>query len=97
MVRFFQTVPSASVDLRRDRAVGIDRVAAVDEEVRLVAAHGLVERMPPQSWLIPQPWPAVSPDQTKLTSVPALAGVRKLPVIGSDATPGVARSSKVTL
>jgi hypothetical protein len=41
-------------------------------------------RRPPQSGLIPKPWPQVSPDHANVTDVPAIAGgVAKRPVTSS--------------
>ena len=39
--------------------------------------------MPPSSGLMPQPWPATSPPQTKLTSRRSAGAVRKRPITGS--------------
>ena len=39
--------------------------------------------MPPSSGLMPQPWPATSPPQTKLTSRRLAGAVRKRPTRGS--------------
>src|ERR1700745_99598 len=44
--------------------------------------------MPPSSGLMPQPWPATSPPQTKLTSWRSAGAVRKRPIIGSPGISG---------
>ena len=52
--------------------------------------------MPPSSALMPQPWPATSPPQTKLTSRLSDGAVRKRPTTGSLTTSVWERSRKRT-
>jgi len=51
--------------------------------------------MPPKLRSMPQPWPQVSPDQTKRTSRRFSGGVRKWPTTGSLRALPEARSSNV--
>ena len=44
--------------------------------------------MPPRASSMPQPWPAVSPDQTKETERRSAGAVRKRPTFGSPTTVG---------
>ena len=52
--------------------------------------------MPPSSGLMPQPWPATSPPQTKLTSRRSVGAVRKRPTTGSLSTLVWERSRNLT-
>ena len=51
----------------RERVVGVDHVAAAEEEVRRDGLHGSEERRPPMSGLMPQPWPTTSAPHTNET------------------------------
>ena len=44
--------------------------------------------MPPRASSMPQPWPAVSPDQTNEIERRSLGAVRKRPICGSLMTVG---------
>ena len=72
-----------------DRAVGID----VSPECRKKSGRCLrmvaKVNMPPSSGLMPQPCPATSPPQTKLTSRRSAGAVRKRPMTGSLRISGV--------
>ena len=52
--------------------------------------------MPPRLSSMPQPCPAVSPDQVKETSRRSAGAVRKRPLTGSDTALTSVRSEKVT-
>jgi len=54
-------------------------------------------RRPPQSGLMPHPWPTVSADQAMVTSRGVEAGVLKLPATGSLQIFRSLRSWKTTL
>src|SRR5439155_377424 len=45
-----------------NRAVGVDVITGVDEEVRPIVEHGAIAAVPPRDVSMPQPCPAVSPD-----------------------------------
>jgi hypothetical protein len=50
--------------------------------------------MPPRASSMPQPWPAVSPDQTNEIERRSLGAVRKRPVIASPTMVGEEKSWK---
>src|SRR5262245_28121274 len=77
----FPQLSVRKLPLRRDRTIGVDVVAAMDEKLRRGSLH---RRIPP---------PAVSPDHTKQTLRRSLGAVRKYPTCGSLRT-GNERSSK---
>ena len=102
-------LPVLGDDRLADRAVGVDGVAAVDEEVRLAAAHGLVDLHAAEVRVDAPALPGgvAAPDEAQVGRVPgprcqpsspsrAGGGVTKRPTTGSDRARALASDWKLT-